>query len=81
SLLESLDEHRDWLEASGEAEARRRRRVEELMRLVLGGEFDARLEGMLDTDLWDRRVAALMEGDRAPYETADELLNRMFAED
>jgi len=77
-LVAALDRHRTYLEASGKLTERRRRRLSERTRSLI--------ERHLADWLWDetaagealeRRLDAMVEGDRNPYEVAAEILDQV----
>lgn len=77
-LVAALDRHRTYLESSGKLLERRRRRLAERTRSLV--------ERYLAEWLWDesaagevleRRLDAMVEGDRNPYEVAAEILDQV----
>ncbi len=78
-LFDAIQEHRTWLEEHSGDEERERRRLEQLVQLVLRGEFDARLQSHFDGDQWRQRLEKLVDRRESPYAAADALLDELFA--
>jgi LAO/AO transport system kinase len=77
-LLEAVDEHRQWLEASGELEERRRARMEDRIREVLDREARRRVRKTLsETDRLADALARIVEGEATPYSEAALFLGLM----
>ena len=77
-VVAALDRHRAYLEASGKLTEQRRRRLTDRTRSLV--------ERQLAQWLWDetaagevleRRLDAMVEGDRNPYEVAAEILDQV----
>jgi LAO/AO transport system kinase len=77
-LFEAVDDHRSWLEAHRSDRERDRRRIEQLVRLVISGEFDARIGRLLGTETWKDHLEAVLDRTETPYEAADALFDRIF---
>jgi LAO/AO transport system kinase len=77
-LMEAIGEHRDWQAGQETEDERERRRLEQLVRLVLAGEFDARLNRIFGGDFWDDHVQEMLDRRESPYAAADAMLDKMF---
>jgi LAO/AO transport system kinase len=77
-LFEAVDDHRSWLEAHRSDRERDRQRIEQLVRLVISGEFDARIGRLLGTETWQDHLEAVLDRTETPYEAADALFDRIF---
>ncbi len=78
-LAATLDEHRAWLETSGEGDERRRGRLRQRVR----DEVDRRLRDRVWRDspaalLLDQALPDLETGARTPYAVADDILQRVL---
>ena len=73
-VYEKIGDHHQWLEADDSHVERDRRRIEHLVRLIVSGELDARLEKALGSDTWKEDLAALVERRESPYAAADLLI-------
>ncbi len=74
-LWGALRSHRDHLLASGELEARRRRRDRDELRAVMVARLVERSEDRCRGPRWDAALARLAERSADPWELADELLD------
>ena len=79
-LLETLDAHFEWLQASGELELRRRKRLAERVRAVVERGLKVRvwMEGDGEAIL-EAAQSDLESGRRTPYDVAGEILGRVLA--
>ena len=77
-LFEAVEAHRDWLQAHRSDRDRDRQRIEQLVRLVISGEFDARIGRLLGTDTWKNHLEAVLDRTETPYEAADALFDEIF---
>jgi LAO/AO transport system kinase len=77
-LFDAVDEHRSWLATHRSDRERDRRRIEQLVRLVISGEFDARIGRLLGTETWQDHLEAVLDRTETPYEAADALFDRIF---
>ncbi len=77
-LFEAVEAHRDWLQAHRSDRDRDRQRIEQLVRLVISGEFDARIGRLLGTDTWKSHLEAVLDRTETPYEAADALFDEIF---
>ena len=76
-LLEALDRHYAYLEASGQLRARRRRRLRERVVETAEDRVRRRLWGDAETNAWiDAQLPALEAGQTTPFAVADALLAR-----
>ena len=76
-LLDALDRHHAYLEASGELRTRRRRRLRERVVETAEDRVRRRLWGDADTNAWiDAQLPALETGATTPFAVADALLAR-----
>jgi LAO/AO transport system kinase len=83
-LFEKIEAHRDWLEGAGADDARGardRRRIEHLIRLIVSGELDARLDAAMAAPTWQRHLEGLVARRESPYEAADELIAAIARKD
>lgn len=77
-VIGALDRHRAYLEASGTLASRRRRRLAERTRSLVERHLAEWLwEETAATDALERRLDAMMNGDRNPYEVAAEILDQV----
>jgi LAO/AO transport system kinase len=74
TLFEKIEEHRTWLENAGSHVRRDRRRVEHLIRLIVNGELDARIDRIVASDHWKKRIEELVERRESPYAAAEWLI-------
>ena len=80
-LLEAVGEHREWLEASGELEARRRRRTADRIRDVVERELKRRVRRLMgDEGLTAEVLSRITGGEATPYSAATDLLAKMGIE-
>lgn len=77
-LFEAVEAHRDWLQAHRSDRDRDRQRIEQLVRLVISGEFDARIGRLLGTDTWKSHLESVLDRTETPYEAADALFDEIF---
>ena len=77
-LMEAIDQHRDWRADHETEDQRERRRLEQLARLVLAGEFDTRLNQIFRGDFWNEHLQEMLDRRESPYAAADALLEKMF---
>ena len=77
-LVAALDRHRAYLEASGRLTERRRRRLLERTRSLVERHLAEWLwDETAAGDVLERRLDAMVEGDRNPYEVAAEILDQV----
>ena len=77
-LVAALDRHREFLERSGRLVERRRQRLADRTRSLVERHLAEWLwEGTPARELLDRRLDAMVEGDRNPYEVAAEILDQV----
>jgi len=77
-LVAALDRHRAYLEASGRLTERRRRRLMERTRSLVERHLAEWLwDETAAGDVLERRLDAMVEGDRNPYEVAAEILDQV----
>jgi LAO/AO transport system kinase len=76
-LIDALDRHYTYLEASGELRMRRRRRLRERVVETAEDRVRRRLWGDADTNAWiDAQLPELESGATTPFAVADALLAR-----
>jgi len=77
-LVSALDRHRAYLEAGGGLTERRRRRLLDRTRSLVERHLaDWLWEETAAGEVLDRRLDAMVEGDRNPYEVAAEILDQV----
>ncbi|HYK10552.1 MAG TPA: methylmalonyl Co-A mutase-associated GTPase MeaB [Gemmatimonadales bacterium] len=77
-VVAALDRHRTYLEASGKLIERRRRRLTERTRSLVERHLAEWLwDESAAGDVLERRLDAMVEGDRNPYEVAAEILDQV----
>ena len=77
-VVAALDRHRAYLEASGKLADRRRKRLTERTRSLVERHLaDWLWEETAAGDVLERRLEAMVEGDRNPYEVAAEILDQV----
>ena len=77
-VVAALDRHRTYLEASGKLTERRRRRLTERTRSLVERHLAEWLwDESAAGDVLDRRLDAMVDGDRNPYEVAAEILDQI----
>jgi LAO/AO transport system kinase len=77
-LVAALDRHRTYLEASGKLTEQRRRRLSERTRSLVERHLaDWLWEETAASDALERRLDAMVEGERNPYEVAAEILDQV----
>jgi LAO/AO transport system kinase len=72
-LVAALDEHRSWLEGSGERERRRRRRAEVEIEAITLERLRAKLGDPRGAEALTELASRVMSGDLDPYAAAEEL--------
>lgn len=85
-LFEKIEAHREWLcshsaGAGDSRSARDRRRIEHLIRLIVSGELDARLDAAMSAELWQKHLEGLVARRESPYDAADELIAAIARKD
>lgn len=80
-LYEAIVGHREWLEERGTDRTRETRRLEQLVRLVLTGGFDARIEECFEGDFWDEHLQNMLDRRESPYAAAEAIMKRIFGAD
>jgi LAO/AO transport system kinase len=73
-LYAKIEEHRQWLGSQHSGRARDGRRIEHLVRLIVSGELDARLDEALSDATWRAQLEALVERRDSPYAAAERLI-------
>jgi LAO/AO transport system kinase len=73
-LADALEEHRSWLDASGEGSRRRDRRARDELHAVLASELHRRADAMVGGERWDRALADVLARRRDPWAAAMDLL-------
>jgi LAO/AO transport system kinase len=77
-VVTALDRHRAYLEASGRLTERRRRRLTERTRSLVERHLAEWLwDESAAADVLERRLDAMVDGDRNPYEVAAEILDQV----
>lgn len=79
-LVDQIDDHREWLDSTGDADTRRRRRLEHLVRLIVEGEFKRRVGELFAGDAWEDHLDRLEARRENPYQAVDSLLARLCDE-
>ncbi|MFB6351187.1 MAG: methylmalonyl Co-A mutase-associated GTPase MeaB [Bradymonadaceae bacterium] len=79
-LYEAIEDHRDWMESQSLAAERKERRLEQLVRLVIRGEFDARLAERMRGEAWEETLQNIVDRRESPYAAADKLLDNLFSD-
>jgi LAO/AO transport system kinase len=69
-VLDALEEHLQHLRSSGGLERRRRRRMEQRLRNLVGERLWSAFRSRVPPALWEERVAALAERRTTPHEAA-----------
>ena len=80
-LVESVDGHREWLEEHEQTRTRQRRRLEQLVRLVVRGEFDRRLDDHFAGEEWETHIKNMLDRRESPFAAVDTILDDMFGEE
>jgi LAO/AO transport system kinase len=75
TLFDKIEAHRAWLEKDDSHLERERRRVEHLIRLIVNGELDARIDQLVATDGWQERIDGLVDRQESPYAAAEWLID------
>ncbi|MFI6985840.1 methylmalonyl Co-A mutase-associated GTPase MeaB [Embleya sp. NPDC050154] len=73
-VVEALEKHRAWMEASGELTRRRRRRVADEVEAIAVTALRSRIGDLRDGLRLDALAARVLSGDLDPYAAADELI-------
>jgi LAO/AO transport system kinase len=73
-VIESLDKHRDWLDASGELVERRARRAASEIEALAITTLRARIGDLRDGTLLDDLARDVLAGKSDPYAAADQLV-------
>ena len=73
-LVARLDEHREWLDRSGEGERRRRARAREEISVIALAELRARMGGLPGDERIDGLAARVAAGELDPFAAAEELI-------
>lgn len=74
-LLDALDEHRRWLDSSGEGAARRHARARDELHAVLTAELHRRADSMVGGPRWDAALDDVLARRVDPWAAAAELLD------
>ena len=74
-VLDAIDEHRGWLEASGEGTRRREERARDELHAVLTAELRRRAEALVGGPRWDRALQGVLAGRNDPWRAALEMLD------
>ncbi len=81
-LLEALDEHRGYLERSGELKRRRRERARRRVRDVVERELRRLARAQIrDDDALEKDLDRIVEGDATPYTVARRVLEQLTPEE
>lgn len=80
ALYDAIVDHRDWMEDHALAAEREERRMAQLVRLVVRGEFDARLARRMQGQDWDETLQNIIDRRESPYAAADDLLSKLFSD-
>lgn len=75
-LADALEEHRAWLDASGEGSERRDLRARDELHAVLASELQRRAEVIVGGERWDRALADVLARRSDPWAAAVDLLDR-----
>ena len=73
-LVARLDEHREWLDRSGEGERRRRARAREEISVIALAELRARMGGLPGDERIDGLAGRVAAGELDPFAAAEELI-------
>jgi LAO/AO transport system kinase len=73
-LVARLDEHRAWLDRSGEGERRRRARAREEISVIALAELRARMGGLPGDERIDGLAGRVAAGELDPFAAAEELI-------
>ncbi len=77
-LIDAIEEHRKYLENSGELESKRKKRVkEEILSLVENTLVKILQDQFIARDSFDKVIDEIISGNSDPYTTAKELLKRI----
>ncbi len=77
-LVENVKKHREYLEGSGELEAKRKARIRnELLTLVESSLFKILKERFVSQESFDKIIEDIAVGNNDPYTTASELLKKI----
>jgi LAO/AO transport system kinase len=79
-LFEKLEAHRAWLDADDSHLERDRRRVDHLIRLIVNGELDTRIDELTASQGWQARLDELVERRQSPYAAAEWLIDQIAGE-
>lgn len=74
-LVDALEEHLEWLDASGEGSRRRDLRARDELHAVLVSELHRRADAMVSGERWERALADVIARRRDPWAAADALLD------
>ena len=77
-LYEAIERHGAWLSDRGADAEREERRLQQLVRLVVRGELDRRLDDLLAGEAWEETLKNIVGRRVSPYAAADEVLDEMF---
>jgi len=80
-LFEKIELHRAWLSEHDRQDARAKRRIEHLIRLIVQGELDARLGRAMSSAAWRAELEALTERADTPWRAADLLIEMIGREE
>jgi LAO/AO transport system kinase len=72
-LVERIEEHLEWLRQRGGLERRRRRRLEQRLRDLVGDHLWREFHGRVDAEEWNRSVDDLVEHRVTPHQAARRL--------
>jgi LAO/AO transport system ATPase len=76
-VLAKIEEHRDWLESSGEGERRRTERAAREIEAIAVAALRARMGDVHGSAALSSLAAGVVAGDTDPYRAADQLLDRL----
>jgi len=80
-LYEAITDHREWLDERDSDRERETRRLEQLVRLVVTGNFDARVEDCFEGDFWEEHLQDMLDRRESPYAAADAIMEKIFGAD
>ena len=76
-LFETFRDHQTWLQEHSSEHERDVRRVEHLIRLIVSGDLDARLEAAMQSEPWRDELEQLVDRRDSPYRAARMLMELM----
>lgn len=79
-LYDAIQRHRDWLRSHGSDRRREARRLEQLVRLVVAGTIDDRIDEHLDGSAWEATLQEMLNRRESPYAAAEKVLDELLKE-